>query len=284
MNKFKFRNGNPSLNKFYSRSNSYVDMRRNKSNDNFCLPDHMGNMNEYDENNFDECNDVNDRNNRKDLDYLQEMNNYPIEEPGNYSNDYMDNIPSNINPKRNNQRDYSYKGKENPDNRMRSSKDELLDKIRYMTNRIDKVVEQYRDKDLDAGDQSHFQNKYKTHQNKKNKNKFNISASSKRDDYIYKKKNRTKNNGKCMDNNQFKIDYSKKNKIFEKMKKNNEKEKQIKGKRLNNLYDSYNKVNRKKQKFDNEMRSHKDLNINKYVKEINENTKYNKHQYDNNYD
>jgi hypothetical protein len=254
-------------------------MRRNNSNDNFCLPD----QNDYDENNFDECNDVIDQNNRKDLDYLQEMNNYPIDDSVNANNDYMDNIPSNIKSKRNNQRDYSYRGRTNPDNRMRSSKDELLDKIRYMTNRIDKVVEQYRDKDLVPGEQTHFQNNYKTHQNKKNKNKFNISANSKRDDYNYKKRNRTKNKGKYIDDNQFKIDYTKKNKIFDKMKKNSEKEKQIKGKKLNYLCDSYNN-NRKKQKFDNELRSHKDLNIDKCLKEINEKRKYNDNQYDVNCD
>jgi len=43
-----------------------------------------------------------------------------------------------------------------------------------MINSIDKVVEQYRDKDIGAEDQTHFWNNYKTHQNKKNKNKFNI--------------------------------------------------------------------------------------------------------------
>ena len=183
INKFKFRNSTPSLNKFYSRSNSYINMRRNNSNDNFCLPDQndMDYMNEYDENNIDECNDVNSPNNRKDLEYFKEINNYPIEESVNANNDYMDNIPSNINSKRNNQRDYSYRGRTNPNNRMKCSKDELLDKIRYMTNRIDKVVEQYRDKDLGEGDQVHYKNNYKTHQNKKNKNKFNISANSKRE-------------------------------------------------------------------------------------------------------
>jgi len=227
MDKFRFRNRTPSLNKFYSRSNSYIDMRRNNSKDKFCLPDQNGmdSMNEYDENNIDECNDVNDMNNRKDMDYLKEMNNYPIEEPANDNNDYMDNISSNINSKRinqrNSQRNYSYTGRTNQDNRdynnrMKCSKDDLLDKIRYMTNRIDKVVEQYRDKDL-CGDQSHFQNNYKTHQNKKNKNKFNISASSKRDDcYNFKKRNRTKNMGKYIDENQFKIDYSKKIKFLKK--------------------------------------------------------------------
>ena len=171
LNKFRFRNSTPNLNKFYSRSNSFIKMRRNNSNDNYCLQDQndMDNMNEYDENNIDECNDINDPNNRKDFDYLQEMNNYPIEESVNANNDYMDNTPSNINSKRKNQRYYSYKGRTNPDNknfnnnRTKCSKDELLDKIRYMTNRIDKVVEQYRDKDLAEDDQAHFQNNYKTH-------------------------------------------------------------------------------------------------------------------------
>ena len=41
-----------------------------------------------------------------------------------------------------------------------------------MTNRIDKVVEQYRDKDLGEEEQAHFRNKDKSHQNKKNKNKL----------------------------------------------------------------------------------------------------------------
>ena len=43
-----------------------------------------------------------------------------------------------------------------------------------MINRIDKVVEKYRDKDIGAEDQSHFWKNCKTHQNKKNKIKINL--------------------------------------------------------------------------------------------------------------
>ena len=96
------------FNVFNDRTYSYREIKKGKDY-----------MNEYDENNFDECNDVNNPNNRKDLEYYKEINNYPIEESVNANNDYLDNIPSNINSERNNKRDYSYRGRSNPDNRMK---------------------------------------------------------------------------------------------------------------------------------------------------------------------
>ena len=82
-----------------------------------------------------------------------------------------------------------------------------------MINRIDKVVEQYRDKDMVQ------KTKYTSeiiikHQSKKSKTKFIISASSERDDYNYKKRNRANNMGKYINENQFKIDYTRKIKFL----------------------------------------------------------------------
>ena len=50
-------------------------------------------------------------------------------------------IPSNINTKRNNQRNYSFRGRTNPDNRMRSSKDELDLMVNQVLTMVNKNLE-----------------------------------------------------------------------------------------------------------------------------------------------
>ena len=92
----------------------------------------------------------------------------------------------------------------------KSKNNKLVDKIKYLTNRIDKVVEQYTDKnnenrkyDESSSNISHSISKYK----------YDINSFNKRNS-LYENKNRGKNRGRYLDTSKTKYDYEDDKKIF----------------------------------------------------------------------
>ena len=199
------RNSTPSMYKFYSKSNPYLKMKRNNSNENYIFRN-QNKLNDA----TDSCIENNNNDNR--------------------NKNYKSYNPS-FNLKRNNSNEFSYvrKNDKNATNHIINiKKTNFMDKIKSFSNRLDK------DKDKDNKDNK---DKNMESMNDENNNTYNIGSYNKKNIDFNENynnvnenasRNRAKNVGLNFDKiNMIKLNYSKKNRFLEKMKKNNEKEKKL---------------------------------------------------------
>lgn len=188
------------LHKLKSKPNPYLKIRRNNSNEDFVCKNQ---------------NDINDSS----YNYLD--NNYE------YSNNH-----SNYNIKKNSTNEFSFLRKKNDRdnicNRINGKRSDLLDKIKSMSNRINKAIGIYQDKNTESPIYND------------SKNEYNFVSYSNGGVDPNEKYNNDKSKPKNSGINYDKIDmlrqnYNKKNKFLEKMKKNSEREKKLIDLKINNL-------------------------------------------------
>ena len=219
------RNSTPSMYKFYSKSNPYLKMKRNNSNENYIFRN-QNKLNDA----TDSCIENNNNDNR--------------------NKNYESYNPS-FNLKRNNSNEFSYvrKNDKNATNHIINiKKTNFMDKIKSFSNRLDK------DKDNANKDNK---DKNMESMNDENNNTYNIGSYNKKNIDFNENynnvnenasRNRAKNVGLNFDKiNMIKLNYSKKNRFLEKMKKNNEKERKLvdlKNKNLSNINSGNNIYNR----------------------------------------
>ena len=188
------------LHKLKSKSNPYLNLRRNYSNENFICR-HQSNINDARYNYLD--------NNNK---YSSNHSNYDI--------------------KRNNSNDFSFLRKSNDrdiiSSRINGKRNDLLDKIKSMSNRIDKAINKYQDNNIESPIYNECNNDY-------NFGLFSnggVESDEKYNTYKSKPKHSGINYNKI---DLLKQNYNKKNKFLEKMKKNSEREKKLIDLKINNL-------------------------------------------------
>ena len=203
------RNSTPSMYKFYSKSNPYLKMKRNNSNENFIFRNQK-NSNDV----TDSCVEKNNDNNKN--------KNY-----GNYN--------PNFHLKRNNSNDFSYVRKNDKNvanNLINIKKTNFMDKIKCFSNRLDKENAN-KDKNIEPSMNDESSNAYNIGSYKKKSIEYSENCNNMKENAS---KNRAKNIGLNLDKiNMIKLNYNKKNRFLEKMKKNNEKEKKLFDIKNNNL-------------------------------------------------
>ena len=194
------KNSSSYLHKLKSKSNPYLDLRRNNSNENFV------------------CRNQNDI---SDASYNYLDNNYK------YSNNH-----SNYNIKKNNTNEFSFLRKNNDrdiiSNRINGKRSDLLDKIKSMSYRINKAIGIYQDKNTESPICNDSNNNY----NYASYNNGGVDPDEKYNNNKSKPKNSGINYNKI---DMLRLNYNKKNKFLEKMKKNSEREKKLIDLKINNL-------------------------------------------------
>ena len=198
------RNRTPSMYKFYSKSNPYLKMKRNNSNENFIFRN-QNNLNDVTES------------------YI------------NNSNKNFENYNSNNNLKRNNSNEFSYVRKDNKDvtnNIINIKKNNFMNKIKCFSNRLDKENDN-KGKNIEPSMNDESNNTYNIGSYNNKDIDFNENCHNPNENAS---KIKTKNMGLNIDKiNKIKLNYNKKNRFLEKMKKINEKEKKLVDLKMNNL-------------------------------------------------
>ena len=204
------RNSTPSMYKFYSKSNSYLKMKRNNSNQNLIFR------------NQNKLNDVTDS-------CIENNNN------NDNNNKNYENCNPSFNLKRNNSNDFSYvrnNDKSDTNHIINIKKTNFLDKITSFSNRLDKDNAN-KDKNMEPSMNDKSNNTYHIGFYNKKDNVFNENCNNANENAS---RNRIKNIGLNFDKiNLIKMNYSKKNRFLEKMKKNNEKERKLVDLKAKNL-------------------------------------------------
>ena len=244
----QLRYSTPDIRKINSKTNSYFNIDRNNSNDNFIhnIQTPLNFNDKYNEN-YDDNDNENDNN--------YDINNH-IE-----NNKKSISFKPNLSITRNNSINYTYRKKLNNRELIKNKsslnkRHELLDKIKCISHRLDKTIRIFNAKNNGIYNKNRIGKNRNIHEyNKRFNSNENIH------DFNKNRKNKKNISRYLNEMNQIRLDYDK-NYILEKIKKNNEREKQMIAMKLKNLSDVINNGNNVKKNINNNLLEMKKNNPN----------------------